>query len=73
MAVVVASSGIAATLLACGRTEYSAFNLPLDLARSDSATCNISNGTLQGNVLKTSKLIIWDEDTISHRNTFQCS
>ncbi|GFS92700.1 ATP-dependent DNA helicase [Trichonephila clavipes] len=70
MAVAVASSGIAATLLAGGRTEHSAFKLPLDLARSDSATCNISKGTEQGHVLKTCKLIVWDEATMSHRNAF---
>ncbi|GFQ83524.1 ATP-dependent DNA helicase [Trichonephila clavata] len=71
MAVVVASSGIAATLLAGGRTVHSAFKLPLDLARSDSATCNISKGTVQGHVFKTCKLIVWDEATMSHRNAFQ--
>ncbi|GFV21139.1 ATP-dependent DNA helicase [Trichonephila clavipes] len=70
MAVAVASSGIAATLLAGGRTAHSAFKLPLDLARSDSATCNISKGTGQGHVLKTCKLIVWDEATMSHRNAF---
>ncbi|GFS70888.1 ATP-dependent DNA helicase [Trichonephila clavipes] len=70
MALAVASSGIAATLLAGGRTAHSAFRLPLDLARSDSATCNISKGTEQGHVLKTCKLIVWDEATMSHRNVF---
>ncbi|GFU11294.1 ATP-dependent DNA helicase [Trichonephila clavipes] len=54
----VASSGIAATLLAGGRTAHSVFKLPLDLARSDSAPCNISEGTGQGHVLKTCKLIV---------------
>ncbi|GFX95322.1 ATP-dependent DNA helicase [Trichonephila clavipes] len=66
----VAFSGIAATLLAGGRTAHSAFKLPLDLSRSDSATCNISKGTGQGHVLKTGKLIVWDEATMSHRNAF---
>ncbi|GFT13536.1 ATP-dependent DNA helicase [Trichonephila clavipes] len=70
MAVAVASSGIAATLLAGGRTARSAFKLPLDLAKSNSATCNISKGTGQGHVLKTCKLIVWNEATISHRNAF---
>ncbi|GFQ80571.1 ATP-dependent DNA helicase [Trichonephila clavata] len=73
MAVAVASSGIAATLLAGGRTAHSAFKLPLDLARSDSATCNISKGTGQGHVLKTCKLIVWDEATIESQKCFPCS
>ncbi|GFW57524.1 ATP-dependent DNA helicase [Trichonephila clavipes] len=73
MAVAVASSGIAATLLAGSRTAHSAFKLPLNLARSDSATCNISKGTVQGCVLKTCKLIVWDEATMSHKNAFDAS
>ncbi|GFT45886.1 ATP-dependent DNA helicase [Trichonephila clavipes] len=58
MAVAVASSGIAATLLAGGRTAHSAFKLPLDLARSDSATqyfqehkAGICSQNLQANCL----------------------
>ncbi|GFV94736.1 ATP-dependent DNA helicase [Trichonephila clavipes] len=61
---------IAATLLAGGRTAHLAFKLPLDLARSDSATCNIAKGTGQGHVLKTCKLTVWAEATMSHRNAF---
>ncbi|GFV26490.1 ATP-dependent DNA helicase [Trichonephila clavipes] len=68
MAVAVASSGIAEVLLAGDRTAHSAFKLPLDLTRSDSVTCNISKGTGQGHVLKTCKLIVWDEANMSHRN-----
>ncbi|GFX72816.1 ATP-dependent DNA helicase [Trichonephila clavipes] len=70
MAVVVPSSGIAATLLTGGRTALSAFKWPLNLARSDSATCNISKATEQGHALKTCKLIVWDKATMSHRNAF---
>ncbi|GFU96283.1 ATP-dependent DNA helicase [Trichonephila clavipes] len=70
MAVAIASSGIAATLLDGGRTANSAFKLQLDLAKSDSATCNISKDTGQGHVLKTCKLIVWDEAPMSHRNAF---
>ncbi|GFQ85759.1 ATP-dependent DNA helicase [Trichonephila clavata] len=70
MAVAVATSGIASNLLDGGRTAHSAFKLPPDLARSDSATCNIYKGTGQGHVLKTCKLIVWDEATMSHINAF---
>ncbi|GFY54463.1 ATP-dependent DNA helicase [Trichonephila inaurata madagascariensis] len=58
MAVAVSSSSIAATLLTGGRTAHSTFKLPVDLARSDSATCNISKGTGQAYVLKICKLIV---------------
>ncbi|GFX67231.1 ATP-dependent DNA helicase [Trichonephila clavipes] len=70
MAVPVASSGIAATLLARDRTAYSAFKLPLDLTRSDSVNCNIFKGTGQRHIHKTCKIIVWDEATMSHRITF---
>jgi hypothetical protein len=70
IALAVASSGIAATLLTGGRTAHSAFKLPLNLASSDGVTCNISKGTGQAHVLKECKLIVWDEATMSHRNAF---
>ncbi len=45
VALAVASSGIAATLLQGGRTAHSAFKLPLNLALSEVPVCNISRGT----------------------------
>jgi hypothetical protein len=71
IALAVASSGIAATLLEGGRTAHSAFKLPLNLASSSSVTCNISKGTGQAHVLQQCQLIVWDEATMSHRNAFQ--
>jgi hypothetical protein len=68
IALAVASSGIAATLLAGGRTAHSAFKLPLNLAHVDTATCNISKDVGQAHVLKECKLIVWDEVTMSHCN-----
>ncbi len=45
VALAVASSGIAATLLQGGRTAHSAFKLPLNLALSEVPVCNVSRGT----------------------------
>jgi len=42
IALALASSGIAETLLDGGRTAHSAFKLPLNLSRIDTPTCNIS-------------------------------
>jgi hypothetical protein len=70
IALAVASSGIAATLLAGGRTAHSTFKLPLNLDNSDTATCHISMGTGLAYVLQHCKLIVWDEATMSHRNAF---
>ncbi|KIH61447.1 hypothetical protein ANCDUO_08283 [Ancylostoma duodenale] len=55
IAVAVASSGIAATLLDGGRTAHSALKLPLDLARSENPVCNISKGSGKAQVLKMCK------------------
>ncbi|GFV33810.1 ATP-dependent DNA helicase, partial [Trichonephila clavipes] len=41
VALAVASSGIAATLLSGGRTAHSVFKLPLNLASEETPTCNI--------------------------------
>ncbi|KAL8615794.1 hypothetical protein ACOMHN_048502 [Nucella lapillus] len=71
IALAVASSGIAATLLEGGRTAQSAFKLPLDLSRQESPTCNISKGSPTAKVLQRCKVIIWDEATMSHKRAFE--
>uniref|UniRef100_UPI00358FB29D uncharacterized protein n=1 Tax=Myxine glutinosa TaxID=7769 RepID=UPI00358FB29D len=71
IAMAVASSGIAATLLTGGRTAHSAFKLPLNLAHNESPVCNIGKGSGQAQVLKQAKLIVWDECTMSHRLAFK--
>jgi hypothetical protein len=67
IALAVASSGIAATLLTGGRTAHSAFKLPLNMANSEVPTCNISRGSGKAKVLQECKLIVWDECTMSHK------
>ncbi|GBO00996.1 hypothetical protein AVEN_106799-1 [Araneus ventricosus] len=46
IALAVASSGIAATLLDGGRTAHSAFKLPLNIQNNPDAVCNIKNNRL---------------------------
>ncbi|KAG1667546.1 hypothetical protein GQR58_018393 [Nymphon striatum] len=70
IALVVASSGIAATLLDGGRTAHSAFKLPLDLT-GPGTRCRISKNTAKARVLQKCKLIIWDEATMSHKGAFE--
>ncbi|XP_028764313.1 uncharacterized protein LOC114722452 [Neltuma alba] len=55
----VASSGIAATLLPSGRTAHSRFAIPIDI--TEDSTCNISHGSPVSHLLRSAKLIIWDE------------
>lgn len=68
----VASSGIAATLICNGRTAHSTFKLPLDLAVSGpSSVCNIAKNSTTAQILKECKLIIWDEVTMAHKYAFE--
>lgn len=61
------SLGNADTLLAGGRTAHSASKLPLNPASSDLPICTISKNSGQGPVLKTCKVIIWDECTMAYK------
>lgn len=71
IALAVASSGIAATLLEGGRTAHSALKLPLNLQQSDEPTCNISKSSAMAKVLQTCKIIIWDECTMAHKRSLE--
>ncbi|XP_063924468.1 uncharacterized protein LOC135138427 [Zophobas morio] len=67
IALVVASSGIAAALLDGGRTAHSVLKLPLNLNLAADPLCNIGKTTGMPTVLKTCQLIIWDEYTMAHK------
>ncbi|XP_065209902.1 uncharacterized protein LOC135838199 [Planococcus citri] len=69
IALAVASSGIAATLLKGGRTVHSTFKVPTNLVNCTS--CNISKQSGLAKLIKNCKLIIWDECSMSHKNIFQ--
>jgi ATP-dependent DNA helicase PIF1 len=71
IALAVASSGIASTLLDGGRTAHSAFKLPLNLVHSESPLCNITRGTGTAKVLQECTLIVWDECTMSHKSALE--
>lgn len=71
IAVAVASSGIAATLLQGGRTAHSTFKLPLDMNRAERPTCSITRNSARGKMLKECSVIIWDECTMSHKKSLE--
>lgn len=71
IAVAVASSGIAATLLEGCRTAHSALKLPLNLQAVEEPTCNIAKHSAMAKVLVASKIIIWDECTMSHKRALE--
>lgn len=71
IAIAVASSGIAATLLDGGRTAHSTFKLPLNLNNTENPTCNLNKRSGMATVLTTCKMIIWDECTMAHKKALE--
>ncbi|CAB3260103.1 unnamed protein product [Arctia plantaginis] len=71
IALALASSGIAATLLDGGRTANSALKLPLNSNTIDTPTCNISRSNAMGKLLMQCKLIVWDECTMAHKKSLE--
>ncbi|CAL1378782.1 unnamed protein product [Linum trigynum] len=69
LVILVASSGIAATLLPKATTAHSRFKIPLILDAS--STCTIKKGTHLAELLKEASLIIWDEAPMTHRQAFE--
>ncbi|UYV65078.1 hypothetical protein LAZ67_3003053 [Cordylochernes scorpioides] len=67
IAVAVASSGIAATLIEGCPTAYLELKLPLNLQNIEAPTCNISKTYVMAKVLSASKIIIWAECTMAHK------
>ncbi|KAG5520645.1 hypothetical protein RHGRI_033280 [Rhododendron griersonianum] len=64
--VTVASSGIASLLLEGGRTAHSTFCIPLDV--HDNSVCGFSKQSLQVELFRETKLIIWDEVPMQHKH-----
>ncbi|GFX59351.1 ATP-dependent DNA helicase [Trichonephila clavipes] len=58
IALALASSGIAATLLPGGRTAHSALKLPLNIQIIETPICNISRSSGMGKVLQKCNLIV---------------
>ncbi|CAI0429359.1 unnamed protein product [Linum tenue] len=69
IALVVASSGIAATLLPDGSTGHSRFKIPIDVDAS--STCKVKKGTHLAELLQQTSLIVWDEAPMTHRFCFE--
>lgn len=71
IALAIASSGIAATLLDGGRTAHSALKLPLNIQTNENAVCNIKPHSSMANVLQKCQIIIWDECTMAHKHSLE--
>ncbi|KAL4153586.1 hypothetical protein QTP88_001419 [Uroleucon formosanum] len=72
IALAVASSGIAATLLKGGRTAHSTFKIPLKMSYDDtSSVCNISKQSNTAQLMRDCVFIIWDEASMSHKSSVE--
>ena len=71
IAIAVASSGIAATLLQGGRTAHSTLRVPFAFMHDQPHLCNIRKGTREAKILEVCELIVWDECTMAHRHALE--
>ncbi|CAN1138452.1 ATP-dependent DNA helicase PIF1 [Linum perenne] len=69
IALVVASSGIAATLLPDASTAQSRFKIPLEVHHT--STCTLRKDTQSAEIIKAATLIVWDEAPMVHRLSFE--
>lgn len=71
IALALASSGIAATLLEGGRTAHSALKLPLNIQVIETPNCNISRNSAMAKVLRLTSIILWDECTMANKKSLE--
>ena len=67
--VLVATTGIAATLLPGGRTAHSCFKIPYNVKRGDA--WKLKAGTSQYETVRLADLIIWDEASMAHADAVE--
>lgn len=66
----VAWTGIAAMLLLHGRTVHSRFKLPLNLHEHSVSALKVNSK--EANIIRSAKLIIWDEAPIANKHSLMC-
>ncbi|XP_049315847.1 uncharacterized protein LOC125779250 [Bactrocera dorsalis] len=71
IALALASSGIAATLLDGDRTAHSALKLPLNMQAIETPTGNISKSSGMAKVLQQTSIILWDECPMAHKKSLE--
>nr|XP_026489771.1 uncharacterized protein LOC113396159 [Vanessa tameamea] len=71
IALALASSGIAATLLEGGRTARSALKLPLNVQMIETPICNISRNSAMAKVLRLTSIILWNECTMANKKSLE--
>uniref|UniRef100_A0A1I8J8H4 ATP-dependent DNA helicase n=1 Tax=Macrostomum lignano TaxID=282301 RepID=A0A1I8J8H4_9PLAT len=71
LALAVAASGIAATLLPGGQTAHSTFKIPVRLLRSNKDVCAVGAQSKQAEVFRRVRLIVWDEISMTNRKDLE--
>ncbi|XP_027155620.1 uncharacterized protein LOC113755986 [Coffea eugenioides] len=69
IAIAVATSGVAASILPGGRTAHSRFKIPLDCSRN--RTCQLSKQGSTGKLIAECKLFLWDEASMARKETIE--
>ncbi|XP_027157966.1 ATP-dependent DNA helicase PIF1-like [Coffea eugenioides] len=69
IAIAIATSGIAASILPGGRTAHSRFKIPLDFSKNKA--CQLSKQSSVAKLLFECKLIVWDEASMAKRETIE--
>ena len=69
VALAVASSGIAGTLLEGGTTAHSRFKIPIKI--EPTSTCNVPAESEHAHLIRAAELVIWDEAVMQHRHVFE--
>ncbi|XP_027122006.1 uncharacterized protein [Coffea arabica] len=69
IAIAVATSGVAASILPGGRTAHSRFKIPLDCSRN--RTCQLSKQSSTGKLIAECKLVLWDEASMARKETIE--
>ena len=71
VAIAVATSGIAATLLNGGRTAHSTLKIPLNIVSTRGTSLNIERGSDEAELLQRARLLIYDEATMHNKIIFE--
>nr|XP_027082661.1 uncharacterized protein LOC113704998 [Coffea arabica] len=69
IAIAVATSGVAASILPGGRTAHSRFKIPLDFFRNK--TCQLSKQSSMAHLIIQCKLFLWDEASMAKKETIE--
>ena len=69
VAIAVATSGVAASLLPGGRTAYSRFKIPLEFSKQKA--CQLSKQSSVARLIVDAKLILWDEASMAKKEAIE--